>query len=92
VTGWLILAGYLLGWVACTRLAVRRLWGDADNPLEAVMLRVLLAMAALFWPLMVIVVAISWRVPKTAEQLRREREALDRRIAELEREAGISGP
>lgn len=92
MTGWLILAGYLLGWVACTRLAVRRLCGDADNPLEAVMLRVLLAMAALFWPLMVIVVAISWRVPKTAEQLRREREALDRRIAELEREAGISGP
>lgn len=94
MTGWLIFAAYVAGWVIASRkIAVamtadeEKTRGKAGGSTDRVMNRAVGCMIGLFWPLILLGALITGRLPKTTLQQRAERDRLAREIAELEAES-----
>lgn len=92
-----VLLAVLLAYATVTLFAARRVyWALRDHfsdegGLDLVMDGTMALLTGLLWPLILPVAVIMWRPRKTAAELQEEIAEHDRRIAELEREAGI-GP
>ena len=94
---WTLTGAYAVGWVASARL-LYRYWDDLDTDRGED--RLIAGFLALFWPVAVILAAcwlIIWlptlRCMTPGDRRRRakmEREQLETRIAELERELGLA--
>lgn len=91
MTGWIVFAAYVVGFIATYRIAFRVIDEHEECDPDEITDRVLFAgtsMAiAMMWPLAAVGFAV-WRVatPTTAHEKRREAEALERRRTELARE------
>jgi len=90
MTVWIILGVYAAGVVIAARRAA--IWfgtqaaSDAGDLLEG---RIMGFITGLFWPLVLVVAAVTGKLPKTDRQIRADLEARDERIRELERELGM---
>lgn len=88
-----IVAGcYAIAWLVTARCVFYAMRADEyapDDKMDAVLLGILSVFAGLLWPLALPVALVMWHPRKTPAELREQLEARDRRIAELEREAGI---
>lgn len=92
MSGWIVLAVYVAGWVFVYRKAfvvIAESEGDEDKADRAFAGYMAMIVATL-WPLTVTGYWV-WRLlsPKTLGQRRREVEERERRVAELERELNI---
>lgn len=67
-------------------------WGaDKFDGEDAMMNGVAALFAGVFWPLALIVLVVIYKPTKGAEELKAERDAMAKRIAELEAELGMRG-
>lgn len=91
---WIILGTYMAGFV----LAARRITVAADNSeglkaedaLDRIGNRVIGVICGLFWPALLLGALVTGKLPKSARQLQADLDARDKRIADLERELGIT--
>lgn len=91
MTGWIIAAVYIAGWVITARKASLHMLNEdhVDDAEDRAMSRALGVLLGLVWPLILIGALVTGRLPKTDRQLRAEHTAQQKRITELERELGI---
>jgi len=89
-----VIGCYAVAWLVTARLAFYAIRSDdtmaPDDGFEAVMMGLLSVIAGAFWPLALPVALVMWHPRKTPAELQEQIRARDRRIAELEREAGIT--
>lgn len=94
--GWVIFACYVIAGLFVARKATIAIIAHLDKDIggadteDRFMGRMMGLIAGAAWPLILLGAVIGWRLPKTDRELRNDLAARDRRIAELEREAGIS--
>jgi hypothetical protein len=92
VTGWLIFAGYC----AAALVAARRVYWymlddfEAEDGLERAGLTLLAFVCGVLWPLALPMALIMWAPRPTSREIEAEREQMQSRINELERELGIA--
>lgn len=100
---WLIVGGYVLGWLLASRFAYHAIRNDPligetgdDDGIDRAMNGAMAFIVGLFWPLALPVAVVMWRPPPTRGQIAAaeqahddEKRALERRIAELERELNL---
>lgn len=93
MTGWLILAGYLLGWLLAARAVMTFAANDKtmipETPMDSALLTILACLIAMFWPLFLPALLVAKTRRRSPRELKRDLAERDRRIAKLERELGI---
>lgn len=100
---WLIVSGYVLGWLLASRVAYHAIRNDplmgddsGNDAIDRAMNGGMAFFVGLLWPLALPIAFVMWRPPPTRGQIAAaerahddEKRALQRRIAELERELNL---
>ncbi|MEV4246987.1 hypothetical protein AB0J63_26685 [Streptosporangium canum] len=91
MTGWIIAATYVTGLVITARKVASYGLNEDDcrDAEDRLLARTMGFLAGLLWPLVLLMILITGRLPKTDKQLRQEHAEQAARIEELERELGI---